>query len=368
MSKFSKQLSILCLVAIFTPGLTAEQTSFESAWDYAKLYQNTDGDYLNLSGRIHLDSAWFDSSQGEYNDISWRRFRFGFKGKYGRTSAALEADIDLNEDLGDSYNRLTDANLSWKFDGDMKVTALKHSAGFTLDGKTSSKKLFTPQRNNLTNNLWFTSEYFTGVSIKGNLVSASDWSYNAGLFSSDDSDEIGFTDASYFTLFSLGRKLDANALWNEAEFRVDYVYNDVHEDGNTRDFTHVVSLSSKFASGKWHLWNDLAMGQGDLGQSDLWGLVIMPFYQQTENFQWVMRYTYLDSDDHNGLRLGRYENKIVDGKGDRYHEVYGGANYFFNSHKLKLHLGLQYTDMADGADDVGQYDGWGLTLALRAYW
>ena len=118
----------------------------------------------------------------------------------------------------------------------------------------------------------------------------------------------------------------------------------------------------------WHLWSDLSLGQGELGQSDLWGLVIMPFFQQTNKIQWLMRYTYLDSEQVNGLRLGKYEHKIIEDKGNNYQEIYAGVNYLINSHKLKLHFGGQYTQMLDDADDGGKYGGWGITLALRSYW
>jgi len=359
---------IFLFVALFlaSSATYSQDSSFKDAWKYADLYENKEGDYLKLSGRLQADAAAFDASQGDYNDIRWRRFRFGFKGKYAGTYVALEANFDLNDDLGDSYGRLTDASLGWDLAGDTKLTVLKHSAGFTLDGKTSSKKLLTPQRNNLSNNLWFTAEYFTGASLKGKM--GSDWSYNAGIFSSDGSNGISISEASYFTLLSIGKNTGATRLWQEGEFRIDYVYNDVHEDGNTRDFGHVASFSGKFSSGNWHLWGDVALGQGERGQSDIWGLALMPFYQPSESIQWVMRYTYLDSDDENGLRLGRYENEIVKGRGDRYHEYYGGVNYLLNGHKFKIHLGAQYTDMADGASDGGEYDGWGVTLALRTYW
>jgi phosphate-selective porin OprO/OprP len=141
-------------------------SSIDDTWNFAHLYDNKQGNYLKLSGRLQLDSAWVDSEQGDFNDTAWRRFRFGFKAQYGEFKVALAADIDLNDSLDDAYNRLTNANLSWVLDKDTELKLLKQSTGFTLDGKISSKKLLTPQRNNLTNNLWFTSEYFTGVSVK----------------------------------------------------------------------------------------------------------------------------------------------------------------------------------------------------------
>lgn len=354
------------------------ETTFEDAWDFADLYENQQGDYLKLSGRLQLDSAWVNSDQGDYNDTTWRRFRFGFKGKTGEFTYALEADINLNDSLDESYNRLTDANVAWSLDKNTQLKFLKQSTGFTLDGKTSSKKLLTPQRNNLTNNLWFTSEYFTGVSVKSKL--SDDWSYKTGIFSSDGSDEISISDASYFAMFSTSKKLAKNNLWDKGEVSFDYVYNDTHEDGDTRDFSQVISASSKFTQNDWGLLSDISWGKGDLGQSDLFGVVVMPTYQQSEKVQWVARYTYLSSAEDNGVRLGRYESKVVDEhgqssvsgergeRGDKYQEVYAGVNWFLNGHKLKLQAGLQYAKMDDNANDGGAYEGWNFTVAMRSYW
>jgi len=350
-------------------------SSFEDAWDFADLYENEQGDYLKLSGRLQLDSAWVDSDQGDYNDTSWRRFRFGFKGQQGEFKFALEADVNLNNSLDDAYNRLTDANVSWLLDTDTELKFLKQSTGFTLDGKTSSKKLLTPQRNNLTNNLWFTSEYFTGVSVKSKLNDG--WSYKTGIFSSDGSDEISISDASYFATLTTTKKLAKNNLWDKGEVSFDYVYNDTHEEGNTRDFSQVISASSKFKQNDWGLQSDISWGKGDLGQSDIFGVVVMPTYQQSEKIQWVARYTYINSAEDNGVRLGRYESKVVDEhgessvsgeRGDKYQEVYAGVNWFLNGHKLKLQAGLQYAKMEDNANDGGAYDGWGFTVAMRSYW
>jgi phosphate-selective porin OprO/OprP len=350
-------------------------SSIDDTWNFAHLYDNKQGNYLKLSGRLQLDSAWVDSEQGDFNDTAWRRFRFGFKAQYGEFKVALAADIDLNDSLDDAYNRLTNANLSWVLDKDTELKLLKQSTGFTLDGKISSKKLLTPQRNNLTNNLWFTSEYFTGVSVKSKFSDT--WSYKTGLFSSDDSDEISISDASYFSMFSTAKKLVKNSLWDKGEVSFDYVYNDTHEDGNTRDFSQVISTSSTFKQNDWGLLSDISWGKGDLGQSDLFGVVIMPTYQQSKKIQWVARYTYLSSSEDNGIRLGRYDIKVVDehgqssvaGKrGDKYQEVYAGVNWFVNAHKLKFQAGLQYAKMDDNANDGGAFDGWSFTVAMRSYW
>jgi phosphate-selective porin OprO/OprP len=372
-----KTIIALAMATLLSTSFAAQssESNFEDAWDFADLYDNEQGDYLKLSGRLQLDSAWVDSDQGDFNDTTWRRFRFGFKGQYGEFKVGLEADVNLNDSLDDAYNRLTDANVSWSLDKETELKLLKQSVGFTLDGKTSSKKLLTPQRNNLTNNLWFTAEYFTGLSITSKL--SGDWSYKTGIFSSDDSDKISVSDASYFALLSTSKKLTANNFWDEGEVSFDYIYNDTHEDGDTRNFSQVFSTSSKFTSNGWGLQSDISWGKGDLGQSDLFGVVIMPTYQQSEKIQWVLRYSYLNSSEDNGVRLGRYESRVVDEsgqsnvdgeRGDKYQEVYAGINWFVNDHKLKFHTGLQYAKMDDNAYDGGAYKGWGLTVAMRSYW
>ncbi|TLU67172.1 hypothetical protein FE810_02490 [Thalassotalea litorea] len=343
-----------------------EKSAFQSAWDVAELWKNDDGDYVNLSGRLHQDAAWFDADQGEFDDLLWRRFRFGFKSEFNGAIVSFEGDFNLNESLSESYNRLTDANIAWTFDNGATLKILKQSAGFTLDGKTSSKKLLTPQRNNLTNNLWFTAEYFTGISITNEF--ADDWTYYAGIFSSDPEEEIGVSDAAYFSLLALSKTFTANDWFDEGEVRLDYVYNKEDENAGTRDFGHVSSLSGQFQKGQWGLRTDLAYGSGYFEQPDVYGLVVMPFYDHNEIVQTVMRYTYLDSDNNNGVRLGRYENRIEGGRGDEYHELFAGVNFFLNEHKFKIHVGAQYAMMDDDANDGGEYEGWGVTGALRIYW
>ena len=344
---------------------------FDKVWSYATLYENEDHRFIQkfaLSGRLQPDSAWFDAEQGEFKDnFLWRRFRFGFKSDLFREWVLhIEGDFDLNEPLGDSYTRLTDAYIGWTPRKNLDLKVLKQSAGFTLDGATSSKKLLTLQRNNLTNNLWFTSEYFTGITAKGKIDES--WSYKVGLFSSDGNDELSRFEASYFTLFSLGYGFAKLPKLDHGLIRIDYVYNEEDINAATRDFSQVLSLATKWETGPWGLWTDLSAGKGYAEQSDVWGVVLMPFYNFNPYIQVVMRYTYLNSADDNGLRLPRYEGKITDGRGNEYSEIYAGLNVFFYGHKFKWQTGLEYASMRDGADDEGEYKGWGVNTGLRLYW
>ena len=150
--------------------------------------------------------------------------------------------------------------------------------------------------------------------------------------------------------------------------RVDYVYNDEDVNADTRDFSQVLSLVTQWEIGPWGLWTDISAGKGYAEQSDVWGMALLPFYNFNKHIQTVLRYTYLSSKDDNGLRLGRYEREIVEGRGNEYNEIYGGINIYFYGQKFKWQTGLQYTTMEDDANDEGKYEGWGLSTGLRLYW
>ena len=94
----------------------------------------------------------------------------------------------------------------------------------------------------------------------------------------------------------------------------------------------------------------------------------MPYYQFTQSTELVARYTYIKSDEVNGVRLNRYESSVEGGLGDRYGEFHLGFNYYWYGHKLKLQNGLQYVKMRDRADDGGAYEGWSWTTGFRISW
>jgi phosphate-selective porin OprO/OprP len=346
---------------------------FDNVWQCATLYENTNNRSLQklaLAGRLQIDAARVDVDDDvleDFTDLIWRRFRFGFKSEWFRDWVLhIEADFDLNDDLEDSYKRLTDAYVGWSPSDNLILKALKQSAGFTLDGGTSSKKLLTMQRNNLTGNLWFTSEYFTG--LLGQCSLRSKWQWKVGMFSSDGSDGLSRFEAGYFTLLSLGRDFASAGALDIGLVRVDWVYNDEDPEADTPEFSQVFSLVTQWQQGSWGLWSDLSAGQGYGGQSDLWGAVLMPFYDFSPHIQTVLRYTYLSSNGPNGVSLTRYENKVAEGLGDEYDELYAGLNVFFHGHKLKWQTGLKYAHMEDKLADGGHFDGWGLSTGLRVYW
>ena len=155
----------------------------------------------------------------------------------------------------------------------------------------------------------------------------------------------------------------------EALLRINLVDNEPDPDnGFTRPLEQVASLSFSYEAEDWGFRTDISAASGHFGQSDLWGLVVMPFYKPTKLLELVGRYTFVASDEENGVRFARYERSIVDGMGDRYDELYLGLNYYWYGHKLKLQNGVQYVDMRDQAGDGGDYTGWAWTTGFRVSW
>jgi phosphate-selective porin OprO/OprP len=344
-------------------------------WGHATLYENPESQWLQevtFVGRIQADFPVFDSNQGNFDDPQMRRFRSGLKTRW-REDFVLHAEVDIDfdcdrrEDCGDSeYEGMTELYLGWDRHRAFSLKIGKLSAPFTLDGTTSSKRLITLERNNVTQNLWFTVEYHAGASIAGSIEN---WSYRVGAFSSSTKEEFGTFDGGFFLLFSASHDFAKRLDLPEAVLSVDYVYNDEHENNvATRALSHVLSLHGRFDTGGWGIRADLSGGIGYGSQRDLMGLAITPFYHLSSMFQVVGRYTYLESRGRDGIRFSRYDDRIDSGRGGQYDEFFIGLNCFLYGHKLKIQSGVKYVLMSDRESGTGNYRGWGWTTGVRIGW
>jgi phosphate-selective porin OprO/OprP len=343
---------------------------YDNIWKYTRWYQNDENGVIQsfvLSGRFQLDYANVDADEGDHDEWNIRRFRFGARARLFR-KMTVHGEVELNPQEHDPlYVRLTDMYVEWAESGLVNATLGKHSAPFTMDGATSSKELIAIDRSNLTNNLWFTQEYFPGASLEGERGA---FSYHAGLYSSGSMNrEFGSFDGSAFGLVVAGYDFAKALGVEEAVLAGNYVRQGADEDNTfTRPFQNIGSLNFKLHAGPWSLRTDLAAGDGHMGQSDVWGFMAMPFYDFAGGFQLVGRYTFVESPDVNGVRLAAYENQVVSGRGDEYNELYLGLNYYFYGHKLKLQTGVQFAEMEDRAGDGGAYSGVAWTTGLRVSW
>jgi phosphate-selective porin OprO/OprP len=351
-------------------GTGGKRSAYDSIWSHFQLYKNGDNRILQslaLSGRFQVDYALVDADEGHHEEWNIRRFRFGAKAQLFR-KLTVHGEVELNPQEKDPlYVRITDMYLEWNRSDQLVATIGKHAAPFTMDGSTSSKELLTIDRSNLTNNLWFTQEYFPGVSVEGEKGS---FSYHGGFYSSGSMNrEFGNFDGSAFALGVVAYDFAERLNIKEARLAANYVYQDADPQNTfTRPFGNIFSLNLKIETGTWGLRTDLAAGDGHMGQANVWGAMAMPHYSFGSGFQIVGRYTYVESGDPNGVRFATYENQVVSGRGDEYNELYLGLNYFFYGHKLKLQTGVQLADMEDQAGDGGEYSGAAWITGFRMSW
>jgi phosphate-selective porin OprO and OprP len=350
---------------------TAKQPSvYDRIWRWTEWYASDTNPVVQrvvLSGRFQHDYASIDASQGDLSEWNLRRLRIGPRITLFK-KLLLHAEVDLNPQESDPfYLRTTDVSLQWTESNALAVTVGKQSVPFTMDGATSSKELLTIDRSNLANNIWFPQEYLSGVSVSGRVAP---WVYRAGVYSAGEANrEFGEFNGGAAALGVLGYDFAKVLGVREALLSGNYVYQspDTHNTF-TRQLEHIGSLNFKFDAGTWGVRTDVSAAAGYLGQSDMVATMMMPFFSVTDRLQLVARHTFISSDKPNGVRLATYESRLVAGRGDRYGEWYGGANYYFYGHKLKLQTGLQHARMRDRANDGGTYSGLAWTTGLRIGW
>ncbi len=351
-------------------GNTSHESAYDRIWRFAEWYENDSNPVVQkvlFTGRYQHDYATVHADEGDHDEWNVRRLRLGPRVTLFRT-LTLHGEVELNPQEADPlYVRVTDLYLQWTRSSRLVVTGGKHGVPFTMDGMTSSKELLTIDRNNLSNNMWFPQEYVPGVSLSGQRAP---WVYRAGVYSAGLANrEFGEFNGGVFTLGALGYDFAGRLGAKEALLSGSYLYQ--QPDGAntfTRQLEHIASLNFRFEANRWGARADVSAAAGYLGQSDLWGIVAMPFANATAKLQFVGRYTFIASKEPNGVRLATYENAVVAGRGDKYNELYLGANYFFYGHKLKLQTGLQIADMNDRADDGGAYSGTSWVTGLRVGW
>jgi phosphate-selective porin OprO/OprP len=321
-----------------------------------------------FSGRFQHEFNTIDADQGGHDEWNTRRFRVGPRMTLFR-DYTLHVEAELNpQEIDPLYLRLTDAYFAWNKSASFTLTVGKHGIPYTMDGATSSKELLTIDRSNLTNNIWFPQEYLPGVSASGRKGA---WNYRLGTYSAgEQTREFGKFDGGLATLAVVGYDFAKQLGLDQAVLSGNYVYQNEDRDNTfTRQLGHILSVNLRLEAPRWGLRTDVSTADGYFAQSDLFGVMAMPYYNATRKLQLIGRYTRLTSDGPNGVRLGTYESSVVPGRGDEYNELYLGANYFFYGHKLKLQSGLQFADLGDTlANDGGEYSGVSWTTGLRIGW
>ena len=348
---------------------------------------------LKLRGQYqwgYLDPAGGDDRvKGNRNDNNeWRRFRLGAQAKvlnqFTLKGVWNVGGLDArNKFSGGEWNRaetegtLDELTLSTTLKP-VTLTVGKHKPAYMAEYRTSSAKILTMERSVLVNQL--KAEKLYGISV-ANADKKAEWGWNAGLWVNGQRDnawlEPSFNSEDSVTLgMSVSRATGKNG-----RLQLDYMHS-FHKDGETNSGSEYAGPGAQdvFAlswEGKQDKWSFLAEAQAGLnvyggasGAENVFGLVLMPSYRFTPNWEGVVRYQ-LASGSNAVKGDSRYytTNSTYSGTSDLLQGLYMGANYYVcpeNPHMLKLMLGAEYLN-SEGKDAKGKkgFTGWQLSSAVR---
>ncbi len=344
--------------------------SYLNLWDYATLYSNRENPYIqqvDFIGRYHGQYRYVDSNRGSDDGWENRRLRPGLNIQFlGSFEFQAEINIrDLKNINGSFFTGWDNVYLDWKVNEALSFRLGRQKSNVSLERLESSKYILTFNRSLLVNQL--TVDKTLGLSASYKL--SDELLLQAGIFSDlwDDKFESFDNGGSVAALLRLAYE------WNEhSETGLDYWYAD-HNEGSDefKLYRHVLSLNSSNQWDGYGFNTDLfyGRGQGIRRGQDVFGLMLMPWYDITKKLQGVFRYQLATSDSDTGIALQkRYESLAVnDGggrQGDLYNAFYAGLNYRIHGDKLKLMVGSEYSNLA-GRDE---YSGWTQWLGIRTYW
>ena len=319
---------------------------------------------LRIIGRYHGQWAWNDEGIDKYSEWESRRLRLGLKIEFLENFTAQSVwKLDGEENSFDKSN-IDNQWIAWRPDEAFGLKIGQQKPLWSLEWSTSSNAIPTFERSLLVNQL--NPEHSLGIYASGVF---GPWAYGTGWFRGDLSDEDRGNEQS-FALFSVAR--DFEALFDQLEdprWRLDYLYNDGSEQVGEGDFRHLFAsgISGKLRRGR--LSAEALYATGGDSEDDVFGFTILPSFDIVpDRLQFVTRYHFAHS---NGdvLRLqDRYETaggRLGDLRGDSYHSLYGGLNWYLRGNRLKLMGGAEYARMKDPNDNGGDYRGWTLFGGVR---
>lgn len=345
-----------------------EASSFcvcDSLKSIGTLYKSDSNPYLQevkLFGRAQYQWGYTDGDNDgddfSGNGDELRRLRVGMKAKF-LNGFTLKANIDLEDggyrshELG--YNEFDVALLSYNFGDvlgfeDTTVAYGRHKHTVTQEAHTSSKKIKTIERSNISN-FFYGSARPTGVSISGKHAASGVKGKLAVYSTEDDSEFVGGWNDGTAVYGNL--QFDClNGAWN-----LDAFYNDADNGSEDDEFGYKWATSAAYTT-EISCWELMVNGViGELDSSDTaYGVVIMPStYLIEEKLEFVARYQYAGAtsdvvkiNSRNVRNTAKYDGLGVE-SGDSNHTIYAGLNYFLCGHNAKVMAGIEYETL-DGSD------------------
>jgi phosphate-selective porin OprO and OprP len=345
-------------VELETPAVVEEKASasiFDTIWGLPVLYSSKTNPIVqkvNFIGRYHGQYYAVDADEfGSDDDWDNRRARFGLRADlFNMVRLHGQMNLDLDNNVSGFFDSVEDLYIEVKPSDAFGFLIGKDKMYLTREWSISSNNIKTMERSLLVNQIIPDKIYQASV-----FGSSAGLNWRAGVASGSYSDrwELPEFNAGFLANASLGYDVG-----EKGEIRFDYLYND-GDPGNrvsSPAYEHSFSLNYNGEYGRLGVTTDLIYATGQEGVSDVYGLVLMPYYKITDQLEGVFRYHYAGSNSGDGIRLASRYDRRVDNlgadRGDNYHAFYLGANYYIYGDKLKLMTGVEYStaDLRDGSD------------------
>lgn len=359
-------------------GSPPDPSSFDRLWSLATLYKDAGNPILQefkLRGRYQGQYHDVDADQGDDSQWEDRRSRIGFDAKLFDKQLEARVDFQSNDGFDDIYDGLVDAYLVWRPSKTFAVTLGKTKALIGhYDWLESTNTQPTFERSQIFNQLGVNRA--TSLSAEGSIEQ---FTWRAGVYSNDTPSNTGgsgaFGDGEFGDLngghaFSLGVGYDLSKTTGleKTDLRLDWLHSD-REPGDLvlGKYDDIISATAIFKQEAAALVIEGFFASGGDGlDSDVYGFFIQPSYDILPGkLQLVGRYSYANSSGPLGVvAQRRYETTVAanGGRGDSYHSIYGGAQYFIHGDKLKLMAGAEWATLTGNGE---AYDGITLLSGIR---
>ncbi len=343
-------------------------TSLDQWWNLATLYKNDANPILEefkLRGRYQGQYHWLESNRGDEQDWENRRSRFGFDAKFFDRKLELRLDAQGNDRFDPLYDSLVDAYLKWKASPEWNLTVGRQKPQIgAYDWLQSTNEQPTFERSQIFNQLRV--DRTSGVVATGQKGS---WTWQAGLYSNEIDREFGGFDAGL--AYGAGLGYDLHEAWDldKALLRIDWLHSDIEAESNVLNrYANLFSATLWLAHDRYELVGEAFAGTGI--SADVAGFFLQPSYDLIPDvLQLVGRYSLAVGDAPDALAgQSRYEARAPElasgARGETYHSVYLGLQYFLHGDQLKLLAGAEYADLS-GGDPANDLQGWTYLTGIR---
>jgi phosphate-selective porin OprO and OprP len=377
--RIPRRVAVALMAASAAGVASASEPEFlDSLWSRATLHKDDANPILQefkLRGRYHGQYHHADADSG--TDSGWedRRSRLGLDAKLFNKKIELRADFQSNDGFRDIYDGLVDAYARWRPTKTLAITAGKTKPLIgQYDWLESTNSQPTFERSQIFNQL--NVNRATALTVEHSIGA---FSWRAGIYNNDTpattggtgswgDGEFGDFDGGVSYSLGIGYDLKSKLGFEQAGVWFDWLHSERKPgDRILGRYDDIISATFLVKEGPAALVVEGYHATGGNGiYSKLFGFFVQPTYDLVPGkFQLVGRYTYSRSDGPTGVRpQGRYEFPAGALRGDTYHAIYLGGQYFIHGDKLKLMAGTEYAALGQSSTS-DRYDGYTFLTGLR---